>query len=471
MSEIKVNKISPRAACGTVTLGDSGDTFTIPAGATINNQGTATNFGPTGSVSWQTTVKTTTFTAVAGEGYFVDTTSGSITVNLPAGTAGAVVGIKDYANTFDTASVTVSPNGSDKIAGVSTSDGVLSTEGIAVTIVFVDSTKGWLVTDSGLQSDLPTASYIAATGGNCVATVGDFKIHKFTTPGTFCVSAVGNSAGSNKVQIAVVGGGGGGTVDNGGGGGGGGIVFTPAPGARDIPVSVQGYSITVGGGASGGSLPSGAGTQGNPSTAISLTAVGGGRGGIGNPCSSAGQGTDGGSGGGDGAYDASSNPAGGAATQPTQPGSSGSLGNGNAGGAGGNSPHRSSGGGGGAASAGSKGSPPGGGGPGGNGLDITPVFGTSPQPFYEPTNGLYGGGGGGGQISLGSTGPETGGAAGPGGGGIGGGNSSGQSPAGKGGNAVASTGGGGGGGANFGPSGNGGNGAGGVVLIRYKFQN
>ena len=36
MSEIKVNKISPRTACGTTTLGDSGDTFTIPAGVTIS---------------------------------------------------------------------------------------------------------------------------------------------------------------------------------------------------------------------------------------------------------------------------------------------------------------------------------------------------------------------------------------------------------------------------------------------------
>ena len=52
MSEIKVNKISPRAACGTVTLGDSGDTFTIPSGATITNSGTATGFGATGAVSW-----------------------------------------------------------------------------------------------------------------------------------------------------------------------------------------------------------------------------------------------------------------------------------------------------------------------------------------------------------------------------------------------------------------------------------
>ena len=62
MSEIKVNKISPRTNCGTVTLGDSGDTFTIPAGATITNNGTASGFGRTGAVDWQTTtVKTAGF--------------------------------------------------------------------------------------------------------------------------------------------------------------------------------------------------------------------------------------------------------------------------------------------------------------------------------------------------------------------------------------------------------------------------
>ena len=87
MSEVKVNKISPRAACGTVQLGDSGDTFTIPAGASITNSGTASGFGATGAVSWNTTVKTSGFTAVAGEGYFVNTTSGAVYVTLPAGTA------------------------------------------------------------------------------------------------------------------------------------------------------------------------------------------------------------------------------------------------------------------------------------------------------------------------------------------------------------------------------------------------
>ena len=54
MSEVKVNKISPRTACGTTTLGDSGDTFTIPAGVTITNNGTQTGFGREGSVNWQT---------------------------------------------------------------------------------------------------------------------------------------------------------------------------------------------------------------------------------------------------------------------------------------------------------------------------------------------------------------------------------------------------------------------------------
>jgi len=51
MSEVKVNKISPRTNCGTTTLGDSGDTFTIPAGVSITNSGTASGFGATGAVS------------------------------------------------------------------------------------------------------------------------------------------------------------------------------------------------------------------------------------------------------------------------------------------------------------------------------------------------------------------------------------------------------------------------------------
>ena len=208
MSEIKVNKISPRAACGTVTLGDSGDTFTIPAGATINNQGTATNFGATGSASWTSTVKTSGFTAVAGEGYFVNTTGGAVSVNLPAGSAGEVVAFKDYAKTFDTNAVTLVPNGSDKIGGLATNS-TLAAEGIAVTLVFIDSTQGWLVTDSGLQSEAPGPTFVAATGGTETIVCTNFKVHTFTGPGTFVVSKAATCAANNVLSHLVVAGGGG----------------------------------------------------------------------------------------------------------------------------------------------------------------------------------------------------------------------------------------------------------------------
>jgi hypothetical protein len=51
MSEIQVNKLSPQSGT-TVTLGDSGDTFTIPSGATIANSGTATGFGEANTPSF-----------------------------------------------------------------------------------------------------------------------------------------------------------------------------------------------------------------------------------------------------------------------------------------------------------------------------------------------------------------------------------------------------------------------------------
>ena len=108
-SEIKVNKISP--ASGTAfTMGDSGDTFTIPSGATITNNGTANGFGD--NLDWQTSdIKTSTFTAAADKGYFVNTTGGAITVNLPAGSAGAQIGLLDYAGTWDSNNCTVAANG------------------------------------------------------------------------------------------------------------------------------------------------------------------------------------------------------------------------------------------------------------------------------------------------------------------------------------------------------------------------
>ena len=96
-----------------------------------------------GGTSWQA-VKTSTFTAVAGEGYFIDTSSGAIEMDLPAGSIGAEVSFIDYAGTFDTNALTIDQNASEKIAG-STDPLTVSTERAANTLVYVDSTQGWLL--------------------------------------------------------------------------------------------------------------------------------------------------------------------------------------------------------------------------------------------------------------------------------------------------------------------------------------
>ena len=301
MSEVKVNKISPRTACGTVTLGDSGDTFTIPSGATITNAGTASGFGATGEISWDTTVKTTgTFTATAGVGYFLNTTGGTITVNLPAGAAGSSVAFADYAGTWQDNKVTVAPNGSEKIGGTATSVD-LNTEGQSVTFVYIDGTQGWVnVLDS--TSNIRANAYIVATGGNTVATCGNYKIHTFTGPGTFTVSTAAASAADNIVDYVVVAGGGGsgnpsdGGRSSGSGGAGGFRYFattpvnpqsgnpgsplnaygSPTPSGTAITVSATGYPITVGGGGAAGPEPSAGGSSGDVSTFSTVTSAGGG---------------------------------------------------------------------------------------------------------------------------------------------------------------------------------------------------
>ena len=441
MSEIKVNKISPRTNCGTVTLGDSGDTFTIPAGATITNNGTAAGFGATGAASWDTTVKTSGFTAVSGVGYFVNTTAGAVSVNLPAGTPGAVVGFKDYANTFDTNNVTLVQNGSDKIGG-STDNSILSTEGLAVTLVFIDSTQGWLVTDNGTQDTAPTPAFITATGGT-ITCCGDYKIHTFTGPGTFTVCSVGNPSGSTTVDYMVVAGGGAGGSHTGAGGGAGG--FRESSGAASgcysasplgacvsaLPVTAQGYPITVGSG--GSSTTNAKGAEGSNSIFSTITSVGGGGGGGSFPSTqSAGNGGSGGGGGGQGGF------TGGIGNTPPVSPPQGNTG--------GNSvPNFATGGGGGAGVVGTNGAS--GGGPGGNG--VTTSISASPTS--------YGGGGGGSDDNFPS-----------GTGGTGGGGAGAVTP-GAATSGTANTGGG-GGGNHAGPPATGGNGGSGIVVIRYKFQ-
>ncbi len=465
-STIKVNNIQNQCGANiinensnTITIGASGDTIALASGAS------QTGFGRTGTVNWQTgSIKTATFTAASGEGYFCNTAGGSFEVDLPAGTAGAIVSIQDYNNTFDSNELTVDPNGSEKInAGVAGAPVTLDTEGQGVTFVYIDATVGWRsVQDNQFSQTGSNASFVTASGGT-ETTCGNFKIHTFTGPGTFTVSCAGNACGSNTVDYLVIAGAGGGGAGNGpahgaGGGGAGGYressgaasgCYSASPlgsGVSALPVSAQGYPITVGSGGSGSTSSSTVGSNGSNSVFSTITSTAGGGGGVSLPGPSAFPGRDGGSGG--GGSSEGSGTGGSGNTPPVSPpqGSNGGPGVNTS------TPNLQTGGGGGATAVGTSGS--GGGTMGAGGAGATSSISGSPTA-------RAGGGGGG------ATGPCTG-AGGPGGSG-GGGN--GGTPGTPGQNGDTNKGSGGGGGKGGSPAAtNGGSGGSGIVIIRYKFQ-
>jgi hypothetical protein len=443
MSEVKVNKISPRTNCGTVTLGDSGDTISIPAGVTITNSGTAAGFGSTGEVSWNTTkISADPSTAATGVGYFTDTSGAAFNVTLPASpSAGNVVAVADYANTWDTNNLTIVRNGSN-IEGAA-ENFVCNIEGAAITFVYVDATKGWIATNSGNTTLANSVRFVTATGGTETES-GNFKIHTFTGPGTFTVSCAGNALGSTTVDYLVIagGGGGGGTPQGGnqrsGGGGAGGYressgaasgCYTRSPlgaGVSALSVPAQAYPITVGGG--------GVGTYGSPTNGANsvfstITSAGGGYGmyQIASPpdTTSAGNGGSGGGG-------ASGSTCGGTGNTPPVSPPQGSNG--------GDSTGYSAGGGGGGGATAVGASDPGG---GNGGAGATSCITASPV--------ARAGGGAGGRCGCGGAG--------------GGGNAN---PSGTGSNGTTNTGS--GAGAGHGGCEAGGAGGSGIVVIRYKFQ-
>jgi len=466
MSKIEVNTIDVATGCS-MTIGSSGKTINIPAGATIVNSGTQTGFGRTGAVDWQTSsIKTSTFTAVSGQGFFCNTTGGTFTVNLPAGSAGAIVAVSDYARKFATNKLTISPNGSEKIGGID-QDAELTTIGQSATFVYVDATTGWINVQETSNSVTGVPPFITATGGTETED-GNFKIHTFNSPGTFQVTKLATSSPNNNADFIVVGGGGGGGVGNcshvGGGAGAGGFrespgtstCYTASPlGASPMTfatLAVQSYPITIGaGGAGGPTARTDQGSAGSSSSFNSITSAGGGGGGSeGGPTGTpARPGDPGGSGGGGSSQ---TNGSGGSGnTPPTNPAQ------GNNGATGIDSPPDfRGGGGGGAGAAGTQGSPPGISGKGGVGVS-SGITGSSV--------GYAGGGNAAGTIApRNSNGPQSAtNPASPFGGGIGG-ISPGTSTGGAGGT---NKGGGGGGGINDSTGGTGGSG---VVIIRYRFQ-
>jgi hypothetical protein len=316
--------------------------------------------GLTGAVTvssgtdWQSAIKTANFTAVAGEGYFVNTTSASITVTLPSSpSAGDEVSLVDYAGTANTNKIIItSPN---NIEG-SSDDKSIKTNRNSATLVYSDATKGWLASNpSSLESAVDPI----------------------------------------LVDYLVIAGGGGGGSERGGGGGAGGYInsFNSETSGRgstsetnlSLTIATD-YTVTVGAGGANNS-------SGSSSIFDSITPDGGGKGGSGTGSQI---GSTGGAGGGGAALSGSNNAAG-----TTDQGYDG-------GGSGGTTYPNGyyAGGGGGAGSAGGNGAGTTGGGDGGSGLTSS-ITGTS-------VTRAGGGGGGAANSSFNPQGPGTGGSGGGG---------------------------------------------------------
>jgi hypothetical protein len=222
------------------TLSNIGNSSLSNSSITIN--GTPVSLGSSisvpASITWQT-VQTTGFTASAGNGYPVNTTSGAITVTLPASpSAGNTISIIDYAGTAETNNITISVNG-NKING-STIDAKISTNREGLTLVYIDATQGWL----GLADIYSSTPFLQ------------------TYTASYLVIAGGGSGGATATNA------------QGGGGGAGGYLESTTTLTRG-----QVYTITVG---AGGAKATGYGADGGTSsligTGVSISATGGGSG-------------------------------------------------------------------------------------------------------------------------------------------------------------------------------------------------
>lgn len=360
------------------------------------------------SLEWQS-LQSASFTASAGYAYPVDTTSGAITVTLPASPAtGHTIQVLDVSATADTNFITLARNG-NKINGA-TANSALGKERGVVSVVYSGSSQGWVV---------------SATAGTGATSIGQLLTVEalIIAGGGSGASGYGNGNGS-------------------GGGGAGGFLYVASSQV------VEGYDFTVTVGAGGAQQSDNRGSQGggqvgndgSDSVFNGSTAIGGGGGG--SPNTGGRTGRDGGSGGGGGSGSGAA-------------GGLGTSGQGNNGGAASTGSIYRGGGGGGAGAAGTAGSSTPNGGAGSN------AYSSWATATSTGVSGYYAGGGGGGDY----TGDHSSGSGGAGGGGSGAGGTS------SGGAGTANTGSGGGGGGSpttGSTGGRGGAGGSGIVIIRYS---
>jgi hypothetical protein len=285
-----------------------------------------------GGALWQS-AQTTNFTAVKAYGYPINTTAGAITVTLPAAPAiGDFIHLVDYAGTWGTNNVTVSPNGG-KIQG-STSSAVLSTNREAIALVYIDSTQGWVNFGGFVNNPIGpyTGTYLVVAGGGGASYGGGGAGGLLTgttslTPGASYAVTVGaggagttNGTNSTGFGLTAIGGGYGAASVASNGGSGGGSGQKAGYGTVGTGTTGQGYSgglgydgvsqFTSGGGGggaggAGSAAPSAAGGSGGPGLLFAPTGAyyaGGGSGGTNNSGNGTGPWAGGIGGGGEGRY-------------------------------------------------------------------------------------------------------------------------------------------------------------------------
>ena len=299
-------------------------------------------------IDWETTIYTTTVSANPGKGYIVNTTGGQVTVNLPAGVAGNIISIQDYAGTFATNNILIIANGSEKIQGNATTYRC-TTNNATVNLLYQDATKGW--TANNIEQNSITTNYLVLAGGGGAASAHGG------------IGGGGGGAGGLRTSYGSTSGGG-----------------ASAETALELFVATN-YALTVGAGGAGAAYSSGdTGTSGSDSVFSTITSVGGG--GAKSYINNSGAGTSltGGSGGG--------------GSWSSITGAAGTANQGYAGADGSATTPYGGGGGGGAGGVGSTGNGAGGNSNGGPGVQVN----------IDTNNYYYGGGGGGGSYTGAGTG-------------------------------------------------------------------
>ena len=257
-SDITDNIItSAKIVDGAITGDDINSTFNIGS-KTVTLPAASVTAHASDYIAWQSVVTATTLTAVAGRGYPIDTSSNACTVTLPgSASVGDTIKFVDYARNWGTNALTLTS--SLNFQGHSDKDPIYDTNGQAVTITYIDATKGWIPT---VDDDVTYETDPAYSGVQ------------------FLVVGGGGGGGHGYTGGYYAGGGGAGGYRNSFGSETSGRTSSPE---STISLTVGAvYTVTVGGSGAAGASNGLSGTSGGNSsivgTGVSITSTGGGAG-------------------------------------------------------------------------------------------------------------------------------------------------------------------------------------------------